>query len=169
MAKKYASAPPHVIDASKRYTAVFRTEKGDFEVELFARQTPHTVNNFVFLARDGFYNGVTFHRVLRGFMAQAGDPTGTGTGGPGYKFADEFDPTLRHSGPGVLSMANSGPNSNGSQFFITFAATPHLDDRHTVFGKVIRGMDVVFSITERDPSRATKPGVQIHSITIVEA
>lgn len=169
MAKKYASAPPHVIDVSKRYTAVFRTEKGDFEVELFARQTPHTVNNFVFLARDGFYNGVTFHRVLRGFMAQAGDPTGTGTGGPGYKFADEFDPTLRHSGPGVLSMANSGPNSNGSQFFITFAATPHLDDRHTVFGKVIRGMDVVFSITERDPSRATKPGVQIHSITIVEA
>ncbi|MBL9002959.1 MAG: peptidylprolyl isomerase [Myxococcales bacterium] len=157
------------IDASRRYTALFKTEKGEFEVELFAKQAPRTVNNFVFLARDGFYDGVTFHRVLRGFMAQAGDPTGTGTGGPGYKFADEFDPTLRHSGPGILSMANSGPNSNGSQFFITFAATPHLDDRHTVFGKVIRGMDVVFSITERDPSRATKPGVQIHSIAIRES
>ncbi len=169
MAKKYGSAPQMSIDASRRYTALFKTEKGEFEVELFAKQAPRTVNNFVFLARDGFYDGVTFHRVLRGFMAQAGDPTGTGTGGPGYKFADEFDPTLRHSGPGILSMANSGANSNGSQFFITFAATPHLDDRHTVFGKVIRGMDVVFSITERDPSRATKPGVQIHSIEIRES
>jgi len=169
VAKKYGSAPQMSIDASRRYTALFKTEKGEFEVELFAKQAPRTVNNFVFLARDGFYDGVTFHRVLRGFMAQAGDPTGTGTGGPGYKFADEFDPTLRHSGPGILSMANSGANSNGSQFFITFAATPHLDDRHTVFGKVIRGMDVVFSITERDPSRATKPGVQIHSIEIRES
>ncbi len=169
MARKYASAPQMSIDVSKRYTAVFKTEKGDFEVELYAKQAPRTVNNFVFLARDGFYDGVTFHRVLRGFMAQAGDPTGTGTGGPGYKFADEFDPSLRHSGPGIVSMANAGPNTNGSQFFITFAATPHLDDRHTVFGKVIRGMDVVFSITERDPSRAIKPGVAIHSIQIQES
>ena len=169
MARKYASAPQMSIDVSKRYTAVFKTEKGDFEVELYAKQAPRTVNNFVFLARDGFYDGVTFHRVLRGFMAQAGDPTGTGTGGPGYKFADEFDASLRHSGPGMLSMANAGPNTNGSQFFITFAATPHLDDRHTVFGKVIRGMDVVFSITERDPSRAIKPGVAIHSIQIQES
>ena len=169
MARKYASAPQMSIDVSKRYTAVFKTEKGDFEVELYAKQAPRTVNNFVFLARDGFYDGVTFHRVLRGFMAQAGDPTGTGTGGPGYKFADEFDPSLRHSGPGMVSMANAGPNTNGSQFFITFAATPHLDDRHTVFGKVIRGMDVVFSISERDPSRAIKPGVAIHSIQIQES
>jgi cyclophilin family peptidyl-prolyl cis-trans isomerase len=169
VAKKYASAPPMSIDVSKRYTAVFKTEKGEFEVELFARHAPRTVNNFVFLARDGFYSGVTFHRVIRGFMAQAGDPTGTGTGGPGYKLADEFDPRLRHSGPGILSMANSGPNTNGSQFFITFAATPHLDDRHTVFGRVSRGMEVVSSISERDPSRATKPGVQIHSIEIRES
>jgi len=169
VAKKYASAPPMSIDEKRRYSAVFKTEKGDFEVELYAQQAPRTVNNFVFLARDGFYDGVTFHRVLRGFMAQAGDPTGTGTGGPGYKFADEFHPALRHSGPGILSMANAGPNTNGSQFFITFAATPHLDDRHTVFGKVVRGMDVVSSITERDPSRASKPGVLIHRIEIRES
>jgi cyclophilin family peptidyl-prolyl cis-trans isomerase len=167
--KKYASAPPLSIDPQKRYTAVFKTEKGEFAVELYAAQAPNTVSNFVFLARDHFYDGVTFHRVIRGFMAQSGCPTGTGTGGPGYKFADEFHPALRHSGPGIVSMANAGPNTNGSQFFITFAATPHLDDRHTVFGKVVRGMDVVFSISERDPSRATTPGVKIHSVEIQEA
>lgn len=169
MPKKYASAPPLSIDPQKRYTALFKTEKGEFAVELYAAQAPNTVSNFVFLARDHFYDGVTFHRVIRGFMAQSGCPTGTGTGGPGYKFADEFHPTLRHSGPGMLSMANAGPNTNGSQFFITFAATPHLDDRHTVFGKVVRGMDVVFSINERDPSRAATPGVKIHSVEIQEA
>ena len=169
MPKKYASAPPLSIDPQKRYTAVFKTEKGEFAVELYAAQAPNTVSNFVFLARDHFYDGVTFHRVIRGFMAQSGCPTGTGTGGPGSKFADEFHPALRHSGPGIVSMANAGPNTNGSQFFITFAATPHLDDRHTVFGKVVRGMDVVFSISERDPSRATTPGVKIHSVEIQEA
>mgnify|MGYP000988794213 CR=1 FL=1 len=168
MPKKYASPPDMVIDRDKKYRAIFKTEKGDFEVELYAQQAPRTVNNFVFLARDHFYDGVTFHRVIRGFMAQAGDPTGTGTGGPGYKFADEFDPSLRHNGPGILSMANAGANTNGSQFFITFVATPHLDNRHTVFGKVIRGMEVVSSISERDPSRATSPGVKIHTIDIRE-
>ena len=159
MARKYASAPQMSIDVSKRYTAVFKTEKGDFEVELYAKQAPRTVNNFVFLARDGFYDGVTFHRVLRGFMAQAGDPTGTGTGGPGYKFADEFDASLRHSGPGMLSMANAGPNTNGSQFFVTHVPCDWLDGKHTVFGKVTTGQDVV---------NAVQQGDAIQSVTISE-
>jgi cyclophilin family peptidyl-prolyl cis-trans isomerase len=166
--KKYSSPPNMVIDANKKYTAVFATDKGQFEVELYADKVPKTVNNFVFLARDHFYDGVTFHRVIHGFMVQGGDPTGTGTGGPGYRFADEFHPSLRHSGPGTLSMANAGPNTNGSQFFITHVATPHLDNRHSVFGKVVKGMDVVMSIPERDPGRATAPGVKIQSITIRE-
>jgi cyclophilin family peptidyl-prolyl cis-trans isomerase len=166
--KKYASPPPMTIDPAKNYTATFKTEKGDFVVELFADKAPNTVNNFVFLAREGFYDGVTFHRVIRNFMAQGGDPTGTGSGGPGYKFADEFHPEARHSGPGILSMANAGPNTNGSQFFITHQATPHLDDRHTVFGQVIDGMDVVLSIPERDPARARQPGAAIRTIEINE-
>ena len=166
--KKYAAAPSMGIDQKKKYTAVFHTDKGDFEIELYADKVPKTVNNFVFLARDHFYDGVTFHRVIHGFMAQGGDPTGTGTGGPGYRFADEFHPELRHTGPGILSMANAGPNTNGSQFFITHAATPHLDNRHSVFGKVVKGMDVVFSIPERDPSRAQTPGVKINSVEIRE-
>ncbi len=169
MSKKYASPPAMSIDPKKKYTAVFKTEKGEFEIELYADKAPKTVNNFVFLARDKFYDGVTFHRVIHGFMAQGGDPTGSGTGGPGYKFADEFHPSLRHSGPGILSMANSGPGTNGSQFFITHVATPHLDDRHTVFGKVVKGMDVVSSIPQRDPSRAREPGVRINTIEIREA
>ena len=169
MSKKYPNAPAMVIDPSKKYTAVFKTEKGDFEVELYADKAPQTVNNFVFLARDKFYDGVTFHRVISGFMAQGGDPTGTGTGGPGYKFADEFHPQLRHTGPGILSMANAGPGTNGSQFFITHAATPHLDNRHTVFGKVVKGMDNVFAIPERDPSRAREPGTKINTIEIRES
>jgi cyclophilin family peptidyl-prolyl cis-trans isomerase len=158
-----------VIDPKKKYTATFKTEAGDFVVELYADKAPKTVNNFVFLARDHFYDGVTFHRVIKGFMAQGGDPTGTGTGGPGYKFADEFHPSLRHAGPGILSMANAGPGTNGSQFFITYAATPHLDNHHTVFGKVIKGLDVVLAIPERDPSRAKQPGTKINSIEITES
>lgn len=169
MAKTYASAPAMSIDPKKHYTAVFKTEKGDFEIELFADKAPKTVNNFVFLARDGFYDGVTFHRVIAGFMAQGGDPTGTGTGGPGYKFADEFHPDLKHSKPGILSMANAGRNTNGSQFFITYAPTPHLDGKHAVFGQVVKGMDVVRLIPERDPGRAREPGTKILTLEIREA
>ena len=138
-------------------------------VELYADRVPLTVENFVNLARAGFYDGTTFHRVIAGFMAQGGDPTGTGRGGPGYQFRDEFHPTLRHDGPGVLSMANAGPNTNGSQFFITFGATPHLNDRHTVFGRVTDGMDVLASIRERDPGRDPSPGDRIDTIEISES
>ena len=169
MSQKYASPPAMVIDPKKKYSATFKTEKGDFVIELFADKAPKTVNNFVFLSRERFYDGVTFHRVIKGFMAQGGDPTGTGTGGPGYKFGDEFHPSLRHDGPGILSMANAGPGTNGSQFFITHGATLHLDNKHTVFGKVTTGMDVVLSIPERDPSRAKEAGTKITTIEITEA
>jgi cyclophilin family peptidyl-prolyl cis-trans isomerase len=121
------------------------------------------------LARAGFYDGTTFHRVIPGFMAQGGDPTGTGTGGPGYQFGDEFHPSLRHDGPGMLSMANAGPGTNGSQFFITHSATPHLDNKHTVFGRVTAGMDVVRAIRERDPQRDRQPGDRIDTIEITES
>jgi cyclophilin family peptidyl-prolyl cis-trans isomerase len=169
MAKQYDAAPPMVIDPAKRYSAIIATERGDIVVELYADKAPATVNNFVFLARDGYYDGVTFHRVIANFMAQTGDPTGTGRGGPGYKFADEFDPSLRHDGPGVLSMANAGPGTNGSQFFITHKATPHLDGKHAVFGRVVEGMDVVYSIPERDPGSAREPGLAMTSVTITES
>lgn len=169
MAKQYTAYPAMVIDPKKKYIAHFKTEVGDFTIELFADKAPKTVNNFVFLARDGYYDGVTFHRVIKGFMAQGGDPTGTGMGGPGYKFADEFHKDLRHNSAGILSMANAGPGTNGSQFFITFGPTPHLDNRHSVFGKVSAGMDVVLSIPERDPQRARTPGTKIYSIEIVES
>ena len=170
MTKQYDSPPAMVIDTSKAYTATFMMEDGsEFEVGLFAQEAPNTVNNFVFLAKDGFYDGVTFHRVIPGFMAQGGDPTGTGRGGPGYRFNDEFHRSLRHDKPGMLSMANAGPNTNGSQFFITFVATPHLDDRHAVFGEVTVGMDVVNSISSRDPATARTPGDAIASITISES
>jgi cyclophilin family peptidyl-prolyl cis-trans isomerase len=157
------------IDPAKSYTATVSTDLGDIVIELFADKAPNTVNNFVFLARDGFYDGVSFHRVIKGFMAQGGDPTGTGMGGPGYSFEDEFHPELTHSGPGVLSMANAGPGTNGSQFFITYADTPHLDFRHAVFGRVVDGMDVVEAIPERDPDRAREPGVVMNSVVITEA
>ena len=169
MSKKYSAPPAMAIDAKKKYSAIFKTDQGDFTIELFADKAPVTVNNFVFLAREGFYDGVTFHRVIKGFMAQGGDPTGTGTGGPGYKFKDEFHPDLKHNAPGILSMANAGPGTNGSQFFITHGPTPHLDNRHSVFGKVTQGMDVVLSIPERDPGRAAQPGTAIRTIEIVEA
>ena len=157
-----------VIDPATRYVATIGTDLGDIVVELYADKAPKTVNNFVFLAREGFYDGVTFHRVIRGFVAQGGDPTGTGMGGPGYRFEDEFHPDLVHDGPGILSMANAGPGTNGSQFFITYAATPHLDFRHAVFGRVVEGMDVAEAIPERDPSRAREPGVAMTSVVITE-
>src|SRR5512133_966243 len=152
MASKQWTTPPEmVIDPKKKYTATISTDKGDMVIELFADKTPKTVNNFVFLAREGFYDGTIFHRVIEDFMAQGGDPTGTGMGGPGYKFNDEFHTSLRHSGPGVLSMANAGPNTSGSQFFITHVATPWLDNKHSVFGQVIKGLDVLMSIHARKP------------------
>ncbi|MGQ9888615.1 MAG: peptidylprolyl isomerase [Aggregatilineales bacterium] len=161
MAKEYRSAPAMQIDPKKRYTAHFQTSKGAFDIELFAAQAPITVNNFVFLARDGFYDGVKFHRVIADFMIQSGDPTGTGRAGPGYKWNDEPAALrLKHDGPGVLSMANAGPNTNGSQFFITHVATPWLDGKHAVFGRVMGdGQQVVNAIAQGDT---------IESITIIE-
>jgi cyclophilin family peptidyl-prolyl cis-trans isomerase len=168
MAKQYDASPPMGIDPAKRYTATISTDQGEIVIELFADKAPITVNNFVFLARDGFYDGVTFHRVIKGFMAQGGDPTGSGSGGPGYRFGDEFHPALRHDQPGILSMANAGPGTNGSQFFITYRDTPHLDGKHTVFGRVVEGMDVVEAIPERDPGSAREPGVAMNSVVISE-
>ncbi len=169
MPKQWKSSPPLSIDTNKSYAAVIKTDLGDITVQLFAEKTPQTVNNFVFLAREGFYDSVTFHRVIPNFMAQGGDPTGTGTGGPGYRFADEIHKSLRHDSPGILSMANAGPNTNGSQFFLTHVPTPWLDGKHTVFGKVTSGMDVLLSIPPRDPGRAREPGVVIRTIEIIES
>ena len=188
--KQYDAPPALTIDPSKSYTATFVLEKGsEFTIQLFAAEVPNTVNNFVFLARDGFYDGVTFHRVIPGFMAQAGDPTGSGSGGPGYRFENEFHPDLRHTDPGILSMVNAGTQggkgTNGSQFFITYRDTLFLDGLnpdgspkncsaqgqscHSVFGKVIEGMDVVSAITERDPGTASFTGDVITTIKIDES
>lgn len=130
--------------------ATFETDKGTIRIELYDDKTPKTVANFEKLVKESFYNGLTFHRVIPDFMVQGGCPSGTGTGGPGYKFADEFHPSLKHDSPGVLSMANAGPNTNGSQFFITHVPTPWLDGKHTVFGKVIDGQDIVDAIRKDD-------------------
>jgi len=165
--KTYSAPPPMTIDTSKEYTATIETEKGNIVLELFASDVPITVNNFVFLAREGFYNGTTFHRVIPGFMAQGGDPTGTGTGSPGYTFVDEF--TEHAHVTGALSMANSGPNTNGCQFFITYAPQHYLDGKHAVFGQVIGGMDVLESLTPRDPSQNPDfEGDRVIQITINE-
>jgi peptidyl-prolyl cis-trans isomerase B (cyclophilin B) len=151
--KQYDAPPKMTIDPAKTYTAVMETSKGKIVLELFAKEAPITVNNFVFLSREGFYDGVTFHRVIKDFMIQGGDPTGTGRGGPGYRFEDEVDPAKnprKHNKPGILSMANAGPGTNGSQFFITHVPTPHLDGKHTVFGQVTEGQNVVDSIERGD-------------------
>jgi cyclophilin family peptidyl-prolyl cis-trans isomerase len=169
MPNQYSSPPAMQIDPAKQYTAILHTEKGDIQIELFAAQAPRTVNNFVFLAREGFYNGTMFHRVIRGFMIQGGDPKGTGTGGPGYRFNDEPSAlALKHDRPGILSMANAGPNTNGSQFFITHVPTPHLNGKHAVFGRVVAGMDVVNAIRERDPGRDPRPGDKLIAVDIIE-
>jgi cyclophilin family peptidyl-prolyl cis-trans isomerase/protein-disulfide isomerase len=167
--QQFTDCPPLTIDPGKQYLAVLHTEKGDITLDLFADQAPLAVNNFVFLARQGWYDGVTFHRVLPGFMAQAGDPTGTGYGGPGYAFDNEIT-DLKFDGPGVLGMANAGPGSNGSQFFITYAAAPHLDGGFTIFGRLVSGLDVLEKLTPRDPSQPVDlpPGDQITHVTIIE-
>lgn len=167
-ANQWSTPPKMALDPQKTYTAIIHTEKGDITIKLFADKVPNTSNNFVFLARQGFYDNTIFHRVIPDFMAQAGDPTGTGRGGPGYSFADELHPQLRHDKPGILSMANAGANTNGSQFFITHVPTSWLDNKHSVFGQVVKGMDVLLSIPPRDPSRRDAPAVQLKSITILE-
>ena len=162
--------PATVIDASKPYFAEIETSQGDLCVELFAKQTPNTVNSFVFLAQEGYFDGVLFHRVLPGFVAQTGDPTGSGFGGPGYSFEDEIVPELKHEGPGILSMANAGPNTNGSQFFITLKAVPELDGKHTVFGRVVSGMETVDKLTPRDPQENPyAPADSIVTMAVVSA
>ncbi len=169
--KQYSSAPPMLIDTSKKYTATFTLEKGGtFTVELFADKAPITVNSFVFLARQGYYDGTTFHRVLENFMAQGGDPTGTGMGNPGYEFEYE-DSGYTFDKEGVVAMANSGPKTatNGSQFFITFGPANYLDGGYTIFGQVTDGMGVVYNITRRDPeTNPTFEGDKISSVVITE-
>lgn len=160
--------PPFVIEENGIYFAVLETARGDITVELFADRTPITVNNFVYLALSGFYDGTTFHRVIPDFMAQAGDPTGTGRGGPGYRFEDEFIPNLGFDEPGLLAMANAGPGTNGSQFFLTHVETPHLDQRHTIFGKIVGGMDVLMGIAVRDPQSSGQPGDTLERIRIFQ-
>lgn len=164
--KQYDSAPEMTIDPAKKYYATFTMENGGvFKAELYPDKAPITVNSFVFLARDGYFNGTTFHRVLEGFMAQGGDPTGTGMGSPGYTFVNE-DSDLTFDKPGVLAMANAGRDTNGSQFFITFVPTPQLNGGYTIFGQVIEGMDVVNNITRRNPM--AKPKFEGDKIVTVE-
>src|ERR1700683_2604191 len=160
MSKQYTAPPPMAIDPNKKYTATLTTSRGEIVCELFAKEAPKTVNNFVFLARDKFYDGTAFHRVISDFMIQGGDPTGTGRGGPGYKFEDETKGSPNKHKVGSLSMANAGPNTNGSQFFITHVVTSHLDGKHTVFGKVTKGQDVVDAVAQGD---------QLKSVTITES
>lgn len=168
-ANTFSEAPAMTIDTSKDYTAVIRmADGGEMRLTLFDDEAPLAVNNFVYLANQGFYDGTTFHRVLDGFMAQGGDPIGSGAGGPGYTFADETDNGLTFDRRGLLAMANSGPDTNGSQFFITFAPAEHLNGLHTIFGELIEGDDTLSAISLRDPATATTPGDTIAEITIIE-
>lgn len=166
---QYDAEPPMTIDVNKQYFATVKMAKGgEFVIQLYPDKAPRTVNSFVFLAREGYFNGTTFHRVLEGFMAQGGDPTGTGGGGPGYEFPNEIN-DLSFDKAGVVAMANSGPDTNGSQFFITFGPTPLSESDYTIFGQVTEGMDVVNGITRRDPEQSpTFTGDAIESITITE-
>jgi cyclophilin family peptidyl-prolyl cis-trans isomerase len=163
---QYDAPPAMAIDPDKPYKAILHTEKGDITVRLMPEIAPLTVNNFVFLAQEGFYNGCTFHRVVPGFVAQGGDPTGTGRGGPGYRFNDELTETPFEQG--ILGMANAGPNTNGSQFYLMLADAPHLNGRYTAFGKVESGMDVALKLRHRDPATDSAPGDAIESVEIVE-
>jgi peptidyl-prolyl cis-trans isomerase B (cyclophilin B) len=160
MTKKYSAPPAMTIDLAKKYSATLNTTRGNIVVDLFAKDAPKTVNNFVFLAREGFYDGTVFHRVIADFMIQGGDPTGTGTGGPGYRFEDETKGSPNKHKKGSLSMANAGPNTNGSQFFITHVVTNWLDGKHTVFGQVRSGQEVVDTV---------KQGDKLTSVTIQES
>ena len=164
----YLSPPPNALDDDTQYEATIVTSDGSMTFELYANEAPLAVNNFVSLARDGFYDGLTFHRVLEGFMAQGGDPTGIGTGSPGYRFEDEVDPNLIFDSRGILAMANSGPDTNGSQFFITLVPTPHLDGNYTIFGKLIDGDIVLSAINLRDPANPDNRGQKILEILIQE-
>lgn len=167
--QQYNAPPPMTLDEGKDYKARVKLENGgEFIIELLPESAPQTVNSFVFLANEGWFDGVTFHRVLEGFVAQTGDPTGTGMGGPGYMLPNEIDPALSHDQKGVVAMANSGPDTNGSQWYITLAPTVNLDGGYTIFGRVAEGMNVVEGLTRRDPSRTpdAPPGDRIESITI---
>jgi peptidylprolyl isomerase len=168
--KTYEAPPPMTIDPAKNYTATITTPRGDIVVKLRPDLAPQTVNSFVFLSREGFYDGLTWHRVLPDFMAQGGDPTGTGMGGPGYNVPDEFTDQVLFDRPGILAMAHSSqPNSNGSQFFITTAPAPYLNQQYTVFGEVVEGQEVVNGIPLRDPEQnPVSPGEQIVKISIAE-
>jgi cyclophilin family peptidyl-prolyl cis-trans isomerase/protein-disulfide isomerase len=167
--RQFTECPPFLVDPSKQYIATLRTEKGDIVLQLFADKAPLAVNSFVFLAKEGWFDNVTFHRVIPGFVAQAGDPSGTGQGGPGYFFKNESS-DLRFDRPGMVGMANSGTDTNGSQFFITYSPQPQLDGGYTIFGQVMQGMDVVESLTSRDPQQGLNlpPGDKILSVEIVE-
>ncbi|HEY4695118.1 MAG TPA: peptidylprolyl isomerase, partial [Candidatus Nanoarchaeia archaeon] len=157
--KKTYSAAPAILAQAELVgkKARFETSQGTFIVSLFGDKTPKTVSNFIFLAKEGFYNDLTFHRVIAGFMIQGGDPAGNGTGGPGYQFEDEFEPSLTFSKPGLLAMANAGPNTNGSQFFITVSNPTHLNNRHTIFGEVVEGYGVVEKISKVEADSSDKP------------
>jgi cyclophilin family peptidyl-prolyl cis-trans isomerase len=168
--RQFTECPPMTIDLTRQYLATLHTQKGDIVIELYADKTPITVNSFIFLATHGWFDGVTFHRVIPGFVAQAGDPSGTGYGSPGYAFINEISSDLKFDGPGVVAMANAGADSNGSQFFITYSDQPTLDGSYTIFGKVIQGMDVAKNLTPRDPSQSgdLPEGDKILSVTIEE-
>lgn len=168
--RQFSDCPPMKLDLTKQYYAVIKTEKGDLTLELFADKAPLAVNSFIFLAKNDWFDGVTFHRVLPDFMAQAGDPSGTGYGGPGYAFDNEIQPDLTFDRPGVLAMANAGPGSNGSQFFITYTAVPRLNGGYTIFGQLSSGMDVLLQLTPRNPAESLDlpPGDKILDVEIIE-
>jgi cyclophilin family peptidyl-prolyl cis-trans isomerase len=168
--RQFESCPPVTVQETKQYIATLHTEKGDVVIQLFPNKAPITVNSFLFLARNRWYENITFHRVLPGLFAQTGDPSGTGKGNPGYYVVTEMDPTLKFDRPGVVGMVNSGPDTSGSQFFITYAATPQFDGQYTIFGQVLSGMDVLQQLTARDAQSdtITPPGDKLLGITIEE-
>ena len=168
--RQFASCPPVTVQASRQYLATLHTDKGDVVLQLFPDKAPITVNSFLFLARNGWYDDITFHRVLPDLFAQTGDPSGTGKGNPGYYIITEIDPSLKFIGPGMVAMVNSGPDTSGSQFFITYGATTQYDGQYTIFGQVLRGMEVLKALTPRDaqPGTNTPPGDKLISITIEE-